>query len=80
MEERRQNSIDSILMLLGELKQLGENQTQIISALDQKVKIQNGRVKSLEMRNSFIAGAISLIVIVVIPIAIRVFSSWMANG
>jgi len=64
MDERRQSSIESVLLAIGEIKQVGlQNKENIVNLVEQ-VKIQNGRVTRVERNQEFTKGALWVIGVV----------------
>lgn len=75
--ERRTHTIDNVLISIGEVKQISDYTHNEVRDLVVKVGIQNGRVTKLENWHTFMRGAISILVLLILPIAISVFSSWL---
>ena len=76
-DERRANSIEAVLISLGELKSSSSYIKEIVDKLDNKVGIQNGRVGKLERWQAYTQGAVMILAVIVIPIIINFVSSWL---
>jgi len=61
MEERRQSALEHVLLVLGEVKQVGLQNKENIYNLVEQVKIQNGRVTKVERNQEFTKGALWVI-------------------
>lgn len=66
--ERRQSSIDTLVLEIGALKEIASATNKSVSEVSHRVGIQNGRVGKLETRNAFIAGGLAILTILVLPI------------
>jgi len=69
-EERRNNSINDVLIGIGEMK--GDIKASLgwLENLNTKVAEQNGRVGKLEKRNAFYAGAIAILSVITLPLIV----------
>lgn len=70
-EERRANSVETVLLKLGELSEASKDIKQTVSDLKDRVGIQNGRVGKLEKWQSFMQGVIAVLVLMVIPVVVE---------
>lgn len=75
--ERRQNTIDSILISLGRLESAATQINTDINGLQDKVRIQNGKVGALERWQAFIQGALVVIAAVLLPMVLNFIMSWV---
>lgn len=80
-EERRVGSLERILIELGDLKGQVSWANGKISELVERVGQQNGRVAKLEQTYAFIRGVVAIMVLLVIPLAVRFlgtfFDKWV---
>lgn len=77
--ERRTNSMETILVALGELKSHSTHIKEKVDSLDVRVGIQNGKVSKLERWQAFMQGAIMILTVMVVPILINFVSSWLEH-
>ncbi len=71
-EERRQASIETIIMEMGSMKQLASDTKTHVENLVKQVSIQNGRVGKLEQWVSLLKGMGIVIVLIILPIAAKI--------
>lgn len=71
-EERRQASIETIIMEMGSMKQLASDTKTHVENLVKQVSIQNGRVGKLEQWVSLLKGMGIVIVLIILPIAVKI--------
>jgi len=76
MEERRQNSIDNMMLAIGRLEEIGKATSASVTTLSERVGVQNGRVSRLERWQAFIQGALAIVTVLMVPIFIMVVSNW----
>ena len=76
-EERRNSSIEMMIMEIGELKQLSTDNGKILKELSERVGIQNGRVFKIEKWQAFIQGAITILVLLVAPVFLQFASKFL---
>ena len=79
-DERRQASIENVLVEIGHIKGIAERNASWLQDIDTKITIQNSRVGKLEGWRSFVIGALTIVNIIVIPIAIIVLTEWVKHG
>ena len=84
MQKRRQSSIDAILLAQGEVKQILADMKEKVESLNERVGIQNGKMSKMEQWQSFIRGALSILIPVVtligIPVVLEIFRRWLDSG
>lgn len=73
MEERRQSSIETLLLEIGSLREVATSTKTTISALSDKITVQNGRVGKLEKWQAYLTGMATICVLLLVPITIRYF-------
>lgn len=77
-EERRQSSMDNILLAIGELKATTVDTNNKVGELNVKVAIQNGRIGKLELekakQDGFIKGLTILVSVLLLPVVLIVIS------
>ena len=79
-DERRQASIENVLIEIGHIKGIGERNASWLQDIDSKLTVQNSRVGKLEVWRSFIIGALTIVNIIIVPIAIIVLTEWVKHG
>ena len=76
-EERRANSIEAVLISLGRLETSSEHIKSEVSNLNQRVGVQNGKVGRLERWQAYTQGAVTILIVMMLPIVINVVSGWL---
>ena len=76
-DERRIATLENVLVAIGELKSLTKSNNDWLKDLNDKVKVQNGRVGELEKWKAYLFGINTVIVIFLVPIAIKVITDWI---
>ena len=82
MKERRNATIEMVLLELGEIKQVGSDTRERLNQLVERVGIQNGRVGKLEISDAEKKGAINTIKLFMIPLGIMLLGycfNWVIN-
>lgn len=79
MEERRNNSLDRLLVEIGGLKEMCKTTHETVSSLNTRVGIQNGRVGKLEKWQSYLMGMGTILVLLVVPIALKMWPVMMKS-
>lgn len=80
MEEKRQASLDSILIQLGEIKAQTHTTFQKVDELEKRVTIQNGRVAKGELWRAYMTGAIAILSAFMVPVILMISSEIIKNG
>lgn len=80
MEERRNTSLEQMLIAMGKLEQITSDTNRTVSELSTKVGIQNGRVGNLEKWQAFIQGAVAIIIVLIIPVVLKVVTEIFQKG
>lgn len=75
--DRRSSSIEAVLVSLGKLEEASGTIKATVIDLNTRVGIQNGKVAKLEKWQSFIQGAIAILILMIVPIIINFVSSWL---
>lgn len=75
--ERRSNSLEIMLVSLGRLEEQSKHIHETVCSLNERVGIQNGKVGKLERWQSYIQGALAILILLVIPVVINFASSWL---
>lgn len=78
-DERRKSSIEVVLIELGAIKQMTADTKEKVTNLDVKVGIQNGRIGKLELQQSFWKGAISLFILINLPVLMYVIKEIVSH-
>lgn len=78
-DERRKSNIETVLIELGAIKQMTADTKDKVSNLDIKVGIQNGRIGKLEIQQSFWKGAISLFILINLPVLLYVVKEMISH-
>lgn len=71
MEERRNNSLDRLLVEMGSIKEMCKTTHETVESLNNRVGIQNGRVGKLEKWQSYLMGMGTILILLVVPIALK---------
>lgn len=77
MEERRGATIEHLLESMGEIKQIGKQNSDSLRELNEKVAIQNGRVGKLENWRSYMLGAVAVLSTMMLSIMVPVSIAWL---
>lgn len=76
-EDRRGANIELLLMEMGKLQVVTQATNKTVTELSVKVGIQNGRVGKLERWQSFLYGVSTLLTLLVIPLVIKYFPTFI---
>lgn len=77
MEERRNQTVENILLEIGSLKEISKHTRNELIRLNEHISVQNNRVGRLEQHRSFTNGVVAFLVVFFIPIAVKVLSEWI---
>ena len=72
MEERRNMSLEAILVAVGEIKSIAHINNETLIKLDGRVATQNGRVAKLERWQAYTQGAVTVLILMVVPVIIKI--------
>lgn len=76
-DERRQNSLETVLVSLGRLEESNAHIHETVCDLKERVGIQNGKVGKLERWQSYTQGCVMILVVMIVPIIINFVTSWI---
>lgn len=83
MVEKRQATVENILIELGALRSGVEDTKRGVEGLNVKVGIQNGRIGKMELQGAFIKGIICVLTFIVfsiaIPLGLELFKRWITT-
>lgn len=77
--ERRQITLENILTELGMVKALDEMNLSKVTKLEEHVRVQNGRISKVENWQTFLQGALTVLIILVLPIAFQISQRIITN-
>ena len=77
--ERRQITLENILTELGMVKALDEMNLSKVTKLEEHVRAQNGRISKVENWQTFLQGALTVLIILVLPIAFQISQRIITN-
>lgn len=80
MEERRNATLDTLLIEIGHVKATVTDVKDKVDELEKRVSVQNGRVSRQEMWKAYMTGAVAILSAFMVPVILMISSEIIKNG